>query len=108
MLYKHFKVNRQSHSWGKLMDNIYLNKPLTYVIEMYAKEHDLEVVMYFPHSSVAVPSNFWKDVEALKGYFNFLNLKMSDLLLLELFASWNYKKVIYRRIIGTAGPGLPR
>lgn len=90
------------------MDIIYLNKPLSYVIERYAKEHDLEVAMHFPHSSVAVPSNFWKDVEVLKGYLNFLNLKMSDLLLLELFASWNYKKVIYRRIIGTVGPGLPR
>lgn len=53
------------------MDNVYLNKPLTYVIERYAKEHDLEVVMHFPRSSVAVPSNFWKDVEVLKGYFNF-------------------------------------
>lgn len=53
------------------MDNIYLNKPLSYVIERCAKEHDLEVVMYFPHSSVAVPSNFWKDVEVSKGYYDF-------------------------------------
>ncbi len=40
------------------MDNIYLNKPLSYLIERYAKEHSLGVVMHFPHSSLAVPSNF--------------------------------------------------
>lgn len=53
------------------MDNIYLNKPLNYVIERYAKGHDLEVVMHFSHSSVAVPSNFWKDVGVSKGYYDF-------------------------------------
>ena len=61
-------------------------------IDSFAKENDLEIIMHFPHSSLDVPPSFWKDVSISKEYFREINLKMSDLLLLELFKEWPYKK----------------
>lgn len=69
-------------------------KPLQEVVRQYAEEHNLKVVMHFPHSSLAVPASFWEDVGIDKGYFDFINLQMSDLCLLDLFSSWDFEKVI--------------
>lgn len=68
--------------------------PLRNIIDSFAKENDLEIIMHFPHSSLDVSPSFWEDVSISKEYFREINLKMSDLLLLELFKEWPYKKVI--------------
>lgn len=63
-------------------------------IDSFAKENDLEIILHIPHSSLDVPPSFWKDVTISKEYFTAINLKMSDLLLLDLFKDWPYKKII--------------
>ena len=64
------------------------------IIEEYACRHGLSVVMHFPHSSLAVPPSFWDDVGIDEDYFHSINLLMGDCLLLDLFASWPYPKVV--------------
>ncbi len=73
---------------------LYKNKPLKSLIDEFAKEFNLKIVMHFPHSSLDVPKSFFKDVDIDLTYFQKINLKMSDLLLLDLFKDWNYEKVI--------------
>ena len=73
---------------------LYKGKPIKYVIEEFARENNLKVVMHFPHSSLGVPDSFWKDVVIDQTSFTKINFLMSDLLLLELFEFWNYEKVI--------------
>ncbi len=63
-------------------------------IDSFAKENDLEIILHIPHSSLDVPLSFWKDVTISKEYFAAINLKMSDLLLLDLFKDWPYQKII--------------
>ncbi len=73
---------------------LYKDKPLKFVIDEFANENNLKVVMHFPHSSLDVPPSFWKDVDIDETYFTKINLKMSDLHLLEIFKDWHYEKVI--------------
>ena len=60
----------------------------------YVEKNNLKLILHFPHSSLAVPDSFWKDVDINKDYYNQINIKMSDVLLLELFNDWHYDKVI--------------
>ncbi len=73
---------------------LYKGKPLKFVIDEFARENNLKVVMHFPHSSLDVLESFWEDVDIDKEYFAKINLKMSDLLLLQLFEDWDYEKVV--------------
>jgi len=78
----------------KRNEELYKGKPIKFVIEEFARENNLKVVMHFPHSSLEVAASFWKDVDIDKAYFTKINLLMSDLFLLDLFKDWNYEKVI--------------
>ncbi len=64
------------------------------LISNFAKNHHLKIIMHFPHSSLKVKKSIYKDLYIEKNEFNFLNLKMSDVLLLDLFKNWPYKKII--------------
>lgn len=83
-----------SENAGFLEKLNYKNKSLKYVIKGILEEEKLELVMHFPHSSLDVPESFWNDVDITKDYFNKINLKMSDVLLLDLFSDWDFKKII--------------
>ena len=64
------------------------------VIDRYANKYGLKVILHFPHSSLDVPDSIYDDLLIGKEKFTFLNLKMSDVLLLELFKGWDYEKII--------------
>lgn len=68
--------------------------PLKTIIDSYARKKKAKIIMHFPHSSLEVPNSFWDDVEISEGHFRKINLLMSDLHLLELFADWPYEKVV--------------
>lgn len=52
---------------------LYKGKPIKYVIEKFARENNLKVVMHFPHSSLGVPDSFWKDVVIDQTSFTKIN-----------------------------------
>lgn len=72
----------------------YKGTSLKSLIERFAEERRLKIVVHFPHSSLEVPDSFWEDVDIDRSYFRFINLKMSDLLLVDLFADWGEERVI--------------
>lgn len=76
------------------MQKKYKDRELKCIIDEFVDENNLKVVMHFPHSSLDVPKSFYDDVEIDLNYFQKINIKMSDVLLLDLFKNWNYEKII--------------
>lgn len=75
------------------MPNIKRNIELREMIEETAKKRRTKVVMHFLHSSLEIPESAYYDFVQTKEAINRLTIKMGDVLLLDLFKYWNFKKL---------------
>lgn len=69
-------------------------------IKKLADKNNYEIVLNIPHSSIVIPKSGYNDCSSSSEIVARDSLNMSDIGLVELFKSWNCKKVIakYSRV----------